>query len=79
MVWCFIYIVGFALSAGRFFRFTFTQFVLHPMAISLFRMLASLARDLVVANTFGSASLVFLLGGFVIPKGMTKVLIRACF
>ncbi|KAK5794758.1 hypothetical protein PVK06_036000 [Gossypium arboreum] len=62
------YTVGFALPAGRFFRFTFTQFVLHQMAVSLFRMLASLARDLVVANTFGSASLVFLLGGFVIPK-----------
>ncbi|MFQ6619651.1 hypothetical protein Gotur_000721, partial [Gossypium turneri] len=68
------YTVGFAPSAGRFFRFTFAQFVLHQMAVSLFRMLASLARDLVVANTFGSASLllVFLLGGFVIPKDQIK-------
>jgi len=34
-------------------------------------MMASLARDMVIANTFGSAAIliVFLLGGFVIPKG----------
>lgn len=41
------------------------------MAMGLFRMMASLARDMVIANTFGSASLliIFLLGGFIIPKG----------
>jgi len=41
------------------------------MALGLFRMMASLARDMVIANTFGSAAIliVFLLGGFVIPKG----------
>lgn len=41
------------------------------MALGLFRMMASLARDMVVANTFGSASLlaIFLLGGFIVPKG----------
>ena len=34
-------------------------------------MMASIARDMVIANTFGSAAVlaVFLLGGFVIPKG----------
>lgn len=41
------------------------------MALGLFRMMASIARDMVIANTFGSAALlaVFLLGGFIIPKG----------
>ncbi|KAL9316592.1 hypothetical protein ACSQ67_017593 [Phaseolus vulgaris] len=40
----------------------------------LFRMMAAIARDMVLANTYGSASLlvVFLLGGFIIPKAMIK-------
>jgi len=46
-------------------------FVLHQMALGLFRMIATLARDMIIANTFASASLlaIFLLGGFIIPKG----------
>ncbi|KAA3458581.1 ABC transporter G family member 31-like [Gossypium australe] len=69
------YTVGFAPSAGRFFRFILVQFVVHQMAIGLFRTIASLARDMVIANTFGSAALllVFLLGGFVIPKDMHQI------
>lgn len=41
------------------------------MAIGLFRVMAAIARDMVIANTFGSAALliIFLLGGFIIPKG----------
>lgn len=33
--------------------------------------MACLARDMVIANTFGSAALliIFLLGGFILPKG----------
>ena len=51
-------------------------FSVHQMALGLFRMLASVARDMVIANTFGSASIlaVFLLGGFVIPKGWLLLL-----
>lgn len=43
------------------------------MALGLFRMMASITRDMIIANTFGSAALlvIFLLGGFIIPKGMT--------
>ncbi|KDP46501.1 hypothetical protein JCGZ_08473 [Jatropha curcas] len=46
----------------------------HQMALGLFRMMASIARDMVIANTFGSASLliIFLLGGFIIPKDSIK-------
>jgi len=46
-------------------------FLMHQMALGLFRMMAAIARDMVLANTYGSASLliVFLLGGFIIPKG----------
>jgi len=46
-------------------------FMLHQMALGLFRFMAALARDMVIANTFGTAALmiIFLLGGFIIPKG----------
>ncbi|KGN47083.1 ABC transporter G family member 31 [Cucumis sativus] len=76
VVWsCVVYYtVGFAPSAGRFFRFMFLLFSVHQMAIGLFRLMAAIARDMVIANTFGSAALliIFLLGGFIIPKEMIK-------
>ncbi|KAK9998376.1 hypothetical protein SO802_017979 [Lithocarpus litseifolius] len=76
VVWsCVVYFtVGFAPGAGRFFRYMLILFSIHQMALGLFRMMASISRDMVLANTFGSAALliVFLLGGFIIPKGMIK-------
>ncbi|XP_022948217.1 ABC transporter G family member 31-like isoform X1 [Cucurbita moschata] len=76
VVWsCVVYYpVGFAPSAGRFFRFMFLLFSVHEMAIGLFRLMAAITRDMVIANTFGSAALLitFLLGGFMIPKEMIK-------
>lgn len=52
----------------------FLLFSVHQMAIGLFRMMASIARDIIIANTFGSAALlvIFLLGGFILPKAMIK-------
>lgn len=49
----------------------FVLFAVHQMALGLFRTMAALARDIIIANTFGSAALliVFLLGGFILPKG----------
>ncbi|KAG8371495.1 hypothetical protein BUALT_Bualt13G0093600 [Buddleja alternifolia] len=76
VVWsCVVYYtVGFAPGAGRFFRFMFILFSVHQMALGLFRTMASIARDMIIANTFGSAALliIFLLGGFIIPKDMIK-------
>ncbi|XP_062171942.1 ABC transporter G family member 31 [Alnus glutinosa] len=76
VVWsCVVYYtVGFAPSAGRFFRFMFLLFSVHQMALGLFRLMAAIARDMVLANTFGSAALlvIFLMGGFIIPKSMIK-------
>lgn len=45
-------------------------FVMHQTALGLFRMMAAFARDMVLANTYGSAALlvIFLLGGFILPK-----------
>ncbi|XP_061347196.1 ABC transporter G family member 31-like isoform X2 [Gastrolobium bilobum] len=76
VIWTVIvyYTVGFAPAAGRFFRYMLLLFVMHQMALGLFRLMAAIARDMVLANTFGSAALlvVFLLGGFIVPKGMVK-------
>ncbi|KAK4492092.1 hypothetical protein RD792_002889 [Penstemon davidsonii] len=76
VVWsCVVYYtVGFAPGAGRFFRYLFLLFSVHQMALGLFRTMASLARDMIIANTFGSSALliIFLLGGFILPKEMIK-------
>ena len=58
-------------SFFRFFRYMLLLFSIHQMALGLYRMMASIARDMVIANTFGSASMlaILLLGGFIIPKG----------
>ncbi|KAL9320039.1 hypothetical protein ACSQ67_011878 [Phaseolus vulgaris] len=59
---------------SMFFRYMLLLLMLHQMALGLFRFMAALARDMVIANTFGSAALmvIFLLGGFIIPKAMIK-------
>ena len=64
----------------RFFRFMLLLFSIHQMALGLFRTMGSIARDLVVANTFGSAALlaIFLLGGFIIPKGILIIYNPKC-
>lgn len=69
-----------ALKCYRFFRYMFLLFSIHQMALGLFRMMASLARDMIIANTFGSASLlaIFLLGGFIIPKGKACLVFIQC-
>lgn len=43
------------------------------MALALFRVMASLGRNMIVANTFGSFAMlvVMILGGFIISKGET--------
>uniref|UniRef100_A0A1S3WXZ0 ABC transporter G family member 31-like n=1 Tax=Nicotiana tabacum TaxID=4097 RepID=A0A1S3WXZ0_TOBAC len=76
VVWsCVVYwAVGFAPGAGRFFCYLFALFAVHQMGMGLFRSVASIARDLVISNTIASAALLvtFLLGGFILPKGMIK-------
>ncbi|CAL9078900.1 unnamed protein product [Musa textilis] len=64
------YVIGFAPAVGRFFRQFLALFLVHQMALSLFRFIAAAARTMVIANTFGTFALliVFVLGGFVISK-----------
>ncbi|XP_031120033.1 ABC transporter G family member 35-like [Ipomoea triloba] len=72
-VWMVItyYTMGFAPEASRFFKQFLVIFLVQQMAAGLFRLIAALCRTMVIANTGGSLSLllVFLLGGFILPKG----------
>ncbi|KAG8046967.1 hypothetical protein GUJ93_ZPchr0008g11832 [Zizania palustris] len=68
------YVMGFAPSAGRFFRQFVAFFATHQMAMALFRFLGAILKTMVVANTFGMfvLLLVFIFGGFVIAKNDIK-------
>lgn len=55
----------------RFLRQFLLYFFLHQMSISLFRLMGSLGRNMIVANTFGSFAMliVMALGGYIISRG----------
>ncbi|XP_021295062.1 ABC transporter G family member 35-like [Herrania umbratica] len=73
IVWMVItyYSIGFAPEASRFFKNFLLVFLIQQMAAGLFRLIAGLCRTMIIANTGGTLTLllVFLLGGFIIPKG----------
>ncbi|XAR69336.1 Iron-chelate-transporting ATPase [Bertholletia excelsa] len=64
------YVVGFDPELIRCFRQFVIYFFLHQMSIALFRVMASLGRNLIVANTFGSFAMlvVMALGGFILSR-----------
>uniref|UniRef100_A0A0E0BKR0 ABC transporter domain-containing protein n=1 Tax=Oryza glumipatula TaxID=40148 RepID=A0A0E0BKR0_9ORYZ len=68
------YVMGFAPSAGRFFRQFIAFFVTHQMAMAMFRFLGAILKTMVVANTFGMFVLliVFIFGGFLISRNDIK-------
>uniref|UniRef100_A0A453NPU4 ABC transporter domain-containing protein n=1 Tax=Aegilops tauschii subsp. strangulata TaxID=200361 RepID=A0A453NPU4_AEGTS len=68
------YVIGFDPNIERFFRHYLLLVLISQMASGLFRVLAALGRDMVVADTFGSfAQLVLLvLGGFLIARDNIK-------
>ncbi|KAH7438824.1 hypothetical protein KP509_04G032700 [Ceratopteris richardii] len=72
IIWsCIVYYtIGLAPEAGRFFRYMLLLFLIHQMAIGLFRLIGAIGKTMVVSQTFGSFALlvVFLLGGFVLSK-----------
>lgn len=65
------YPIGFAPEASRFFKHSLLVFLIQQMAAGLFRVTAGVCRTMIIANTGGALSLllVFLLGGFILPKG----------
>lgn len=55
----------------RFFKQFLLIFVIQQMAAGIFRLTAGVCRTMIIANTGGALTLllVFLLGGFILPKG----------
>ncbi|KAK9101862.1 hypothetical protein Sjap_019116 [Stephania japonica] len=64
------YVIGFDPNIQRFFRHFLVLVLTNQMASGLFRMLGAMARDMVIADTFGSFALliVLALGGFIMSR-----------
>ncbi|KAK7839281.1 abc transporter g family member 40 [Quercus suber] len=64
------YVIGFDPDIRRFFKQYFLILCINVMASGLFRLMAALGRDVIVANTVGSFALlvVQVLGGFIISR-----------
>ncbi|KAK1306973.1 Pleiotropic drug resistance protein 3 [Acorus calamus] len=75
-VWVFLsyYVIGFDPSAKRLFRQYFLLLLSNQMAGGLFRFIAAMGRNMIVANTFGSFALVVVvvLGGFILDREDVK-------
>ncbi|TKY64446.1 ABC transporter G family member 40 [Spatholobus suberectus] len=72
LVWMLVtyYTIGFAPEASRFFKQLLLVFLIQQMAAGMFRVISGLCRTMIIANTGGALMLllVFLLGGFILPK-----------
>ncbi|KAK8645856.1 hypothetical protein V6N13_119664 [Hibiscus sabdariffa] len=75
-IWVFLtyYVIGFDPNVERLFRQYLILVLINQMASGLFRSIAALGRNLIVANTFGSFALLvlFALGGFVLSRENIK-------
>ncbi|KAJ8640587.1 hypothetical protein MRB53_017281 [Persea americana] len=71
-IWVFItyYVIGFDPSVGRMFRQYLVLLAINQMASALFRFIAAVGRNMIVANTFGTFILVqiVLLSGFLLSR-----------
>ncbi|XLQ98847.1 hypothetical protein S83_065046 [Arachis hypogaea] len=72
LVWVLVtyYTIGFAPEAERFFKQLLLVFLVQQMAAGMFRFISGVCRTMIIANTGGALMLllVFLLGGFILPK-----------
>nr|QVT92310.1 ABC transporter [Salvia miltiorrhiza] len=68
------YSIGFDSDATRFFKYWFVLVWANQMASAMFRLMGSLARNMTVANSFGTCSLVtvFVLAGFIVSRDKIK-------
>nr|XP_019707352.1 ABC transporter G family member 36-like isoform X4 [Elaeis guineensis] len=75
-IWVFTtyYVIGFDPKIGRLFKQYQLLLAINQMASGLFRCIAALGRNLIVANTFGSFTMLILmlLGGFIISRENVK-------
>ncbi|KAJ1433886.1 P-loop containing nucleoside triphosphate hydrolase [Sesbania bispinosa] len=71
-MWVFLtyYVIGFDPNVGRLFKQFILLFFISQMASGLFRAIAALGRNMIVANTFGSFAVLTLLalGGFILSR-----------
>ncbi|XP_059456290.1 ABC transporter G family member 35-like [Corylus avellana] len=77
IVWMVVtyYTIGFSPEASIFFKQLLVIFLIHQMAAGLFRLIAGVCRTMIIANTGGTLCLllVFLLGGFMVPRTQIPV------
>ncbi|KAA8541855.1 hypothetical protein F0562_023007 [Nyssa sinensis] len=75
-VWVFLtyYVIGFDPNVGRLFKQYLLLLLINQMASALFRFIAAMGRNMIVANTFGSFALLvlFALGGFILSREDVK-------
>ncbi|KAK4267500.1 hypothetical protein QN277_024273 [Acacia crassicarpa] len=75
-VWVFLtyYAIGFDPNVSRLFKQYLLLLLVNQMASGLFRTIAALGRNLIVANTFGSFTLLTLFGlsGFILSRENIK-------
>ncbi|CAL5435370.1 unnamed protein product [Camellia sinensis] len=75
-IWVFTtyYVIGFDPHVGRLFKMYLLMLCINQMASALFRLMGSLGRNMIVANTFGSFALlaVIVLGGFILSRDDIK-------
>ncbi|RAL37256.1 hypothetical protein DM860_004178 [Cuscuta australis] len=64
------YVVGYDPNITRFFRQFLLFFFLHQVSLAVFRLMAVLGRNMIVANTFGSFAMlvVLVLGGYIVSR-----------
>ncbi|KAE9459161.1 hypothetical protein C3L33_08934, partial [Rhododendron williamsianum] len=68
------YVIGFDPNVGRLFKMYLLLLCVNQMASGLFRLIAALGRNMIVANTFGSFALltIVVLGGFILSRDNIK-------
>ncbi|GMJ09284.1 polar auxin transport inhibitor sensitive 1, PLEIOTROPIC DRUG RESISTANCE 9 [Hibiscus trionum] len=72
------YVIGYSPEPERFFRLLFLLFLVHQMATSLFRLIASVVRDPPFAANFSLFILmvIFLFSGFIIPRPLLPAWVK---
>ncbi|MED6136244.1 transcription factor [Stylosanthes scabra] len=68
------FVIGYDPNVGRFFKQYLVLFLANQMGSGLFRAIAAVGRNMIVANTFGSFTLliVLVLGGFILSRTLEK-------
>ncbi|KAK9035696.1 hypothetical protein V6N11_077729 [Hibiscus sabdariffa] len=72
------YVIGYSPEPERFFRQLFLLFLVHQMAVSLFRFIASVVRDPPFAANFSlfMIMVIFLFSGFIIPRPLLPAWVK---